>query len=521
MKHSKVLRGAVLASAVAALAACSSSGGSPAGSSTSAGEPQAGGDLVLARADDVTSLIPSVPTDNASIWTMEEIYSTLAVPSEDGKTVLPSLATSWKQSSDKLSWTFNLRKDAKFSDGNPVTAGDVKFSIQQNQKPDAPFAFIDEIISKIDTPNDHTVVIHTKKPWAPLPADMALYANSVVPKDYGGKTQQQFDKNPVGSGPFKFASWSKGSSLKLVKNPHYWDKKVPYLDSVTFTVVPDGNTRGTQLASNQIQINQAPAYSSIKALQAQSNVKVTAFPSSEVDYFAMNTTHKPFDDLSVRKAISLAIDKQAILKAVLYGHGQVAGAYLSPVTWAHDSTIKPVQADVAAAKAALAKSSAPNGFSTSITVASGDQDASTEAQLIQSDLAKIGIKVKINTIDPAAVVTARHAGNFDLLLGLYTTDIVDPDEIARFAGTYDGGVHTIYTGFKSAKMDKLAEKASSVSSQSERKKAYDQMQQIIADQVPYIPLYYAPGVFSYSNKVQGFHPGGTGNYFLEKVWISK
>ncbi|HEX6446197.1 MAG TPA: ABC transporter substrate-binding protein [Streptosporangiales bacterium] len=509
---------AAVTAATATLAACG--GGS--GSGGSSDKPQTGGNLVMARGDgEPTSLVPSIPTDNLAIWVIEELYDTLAVPTQDGKAVKPSLATSWQQSKDKLSWTFHLRTDAKFHNGKPVTSADVKFTIQQNQKASSPFSFIDTIITKMDTPDAHTIVFHTKKPWAPLPADMALYANSVVPKDYGGMSQDEFAKKPIGSGPFKFVSWTKGSSLKIAKNPNYWRKGVPKLDSVTFTDVPDGNTRSTQLASGQIQINEYPPFSSIASLQKQPNLKVTAFPSSEVDYLGMNNSHKPFNDVNVRKAISLAVDKNAINKAVYYGHGQLAGPYLSPVTWAHNDKIQPVKYDLAAAKAALAKSSVPHGFSTTLTIGSGSEDSKSEAQLIQSSLGKIGIKVQIKTLDPSALSSAKRVGNYDMAFGLYTTDIVDPDEIARFAGSYTGGVHAVYTWFKDPQMDKLAAQASSETDQAKRKAAYDQMQQIVADKVPFIPLFYAPGVYSYSSKVHGFHPGGTGNYFLENVWLSK
>lgn len=509
---------AAVTAATATLAACGGGGGSGGGSSD---QPQTGGDLVMAREGEPTSLVPSVPTDNLAIWIIEELYDTLTVPTQDGKTVKPSLATSWKQSKDKLSWTFHLRKDAKFTDGKPVTSADVAFSIKQNQKASSPFAFIDTIVTKMDTPDANTIVFHTKKPWAPLPADMALYANSVVPKDYAGMSQDEFAKKPVGSGPFKFVSWTKGSSLKIAKNPGYWKQGAPKLDSVTFTDVPDSNTRATQLTSGQIQINEYPPYSSIASLQKQSNVKVSTFPSSEVDYLGMNTTHKPFGDVNVRKAISHAVDQNAMLKAVQYGHGQIAGAYLSPVTWAHNGTIQPPKYDIAMAKSFMAKSSVPNGFSTTLLIPSGSEDDKSKAQLVQSSLGKIGIKVQIKTLDPSAQYSAKQAGNYDMAFGLYTTDIVDPDEIARFAGTQTGGAHAVYTWFKSPQMDKLAATASGETEQSKRKAAYDQMQQIVAEQVPFIPLFYVPGVYSYSSKVHGFHPGGTGNYFLENVWLSK
>jgi peptide/nickel transport system substrate-binding protein len=478
-----------------------------------------GGDLVLARADEPSSLIPSVPTDNASIWTMEEIYDTLLVPSVDGLKLEPSLATKWVQSPDKLSWTFTLRDGATFSNGQPVTSADVKFSIDQNRKQDAPFYFLDAVISDIKTPDPKTIVLRTKVPWSPLPSTMALYANSIVPDKYGGKSAEEFGSAPIGSGPFAFDHWTKGSELKLVKNPKHWDAGKPKLDSVTFTVVADSNTRSTQLAGGQSHINEYPPYSTIKGLQAQPQVKVDPFPSSEVDYFGMNTSKKPFDDVSVRRAISQAIDKEAIRSAVLFGNGEVATTFLSPATWGHSTAAGPTF-DVAAAKATLAKSAYPDGFKTTLVTAAGNANQNSIAQLIQSDLAKIGIQVTLQTLDPSALRDAKKAGNYDMGLGLYTTDVIDPDEIARFAGTNAGGSDLLYTFFKGAELTKLADAASSDEDQATRKKSYDRMQEIILEQVPYVPLYYAPSVYSYSKKVQGFHPGATGNYFLKNVSLA-
>ncbi|HEY0475646.1 MAG TPA: ABC transporter substrate-binding protein, partial [Kribbella sp.] len=316
----------------------------------------------MARADEPSSLVPSVPTDNASIWCMEEIYDTLLVPSQDGLKVEPSLATSWKQSADRLSWTFTLRDGVTFSNGQPLTSADVKFSIDQNRKQDAPFYFLDAVISDIQTPDAKTVVLKTKVPWAPLPSTMALYANSIVPANYGGKSAAAFGQAPIGSGPFAFDHWTKGSELKLVKNAKYWDTGKPKLDSVTFTVVADSNTRSTQLAGGQIQINEFPPYSTIKAVKAQPRLKVDTFSSSEVDYLGMNTSRKPFDDVNVRRAIAQAVDKNAIRSAVLFGNGDIATTFLSPATWGHNSTDKGLSFDLTAAKATLAKSAYPNGF---------------------------------------------------------------------------------------------------------------------------------------------------------------
>jgi peptide/nickel transport system substrate-binding protein len=348
---------------------------------------------------------------------------------------------------------------------------------------------------------------------------MALFANSIVPDKYGGKSAEEFAAAPIGSGPFAFDHWTKGSELKLVRNRKYWDSGKPKLDSVTFTVVADSNTRSTQLAGGQIQINEYPPYSTIKGLQAQPSVSVDPFPSSEVDYLGMNTSKKPFDDVNVRRAVAQAIDKEAIRSAVLFGNGQTATTFLSPATWGHSTAAGPTF-DVAAAQATLAKSAYPEGFKTTLVTAAGNQNSNSIAQLIQSNLAKIGVQVTLQTLDPSALRDAKKAGNYDMGLGWYTTDVIDPDEIARFAGVDTGGSKLLYTFFTSDELTKLANAASADENQARRKKFYDRMQEIVLDQVPDVPLYYAPSVYSYSKKVQGFHPGATGNYFLKNVSLA-
>lgn len=484
-------------------------------------KPQAGGDLVMARSTEPTSLVPTVPTDNTAIWTMEEMYDTLLAPSKDGQSLEPSLATKWKQSGDKLSWTFDLRQGVKFSNGQPMTSADVKFSIDQASKKAAPFSFINQVIDKVSAPDDKTVVVKTKKPWSPLPSDMALYANSVVPKDYAGMSADEFAKKPIGTGPFKFDHWTKGQELKLVKNPNYWKEGRPYLDSVTFNVVNDGNTRATQVQSGQIQINEGPDYSSIKGLENQSGVQVGKFTSSSVSYLTMNNEHKPFDDPNVRKAIAHAVDRNALNKTVLFGNGKPATSYLTPALWAHDDSVQPPAYDLNAAKASLAKSSQPNGFSTSLLISSGDADSASSAQLVQSSLGKIGIKIKIKTLDSSANYAARQAGDFDIGFTNCTTDIIDPDEIIRFAGLYDGGSHAVYSFYKNPKLDKLADQATEITDRAKRKAIYDKIQQQVNADSPHVPLYYTPAMYSFSDKVHDFKTLPTGNYNLVDVWLSK
>jgi peptide/nickel transport system substrate-binding protein len=313
----------------------------------------------------------------------------------------------------------------------------------------------------------------------------------------------------------------KGQSLKLVKNSLYWQPKKPYLNSVTFTVVPDSNTRATQIQSGQAQINEFPAYSSISTLQSSSSEQVGLFPSSRVDYFIMNNKQTPFNDPNVRLAVAQAIDRNAIIKTVLFGHGAVPHGYMSPALWAYDPSINPPKYSLSAAKAAMAKSSHPNGFSTNLLVFSGDVEQEAAAQLIQASLAKIGIKVTLQTLDPTAAYQAEQNGNYDMGFAYETTDIIDPDEIIRFSGLDTGGSNTMFTSYQNQELETLANKADRLTSQADRYKIYSQIQQGINAANPYVLLYYSSSVYSYSNNVHGFHPYPTGNYNLADTWMSK
>ncbi|MHA7224433.1 ABC transporter substrate-binding protein [Arthrobacter sp. RHLT1-20] len=519
IQHKKLLAwGASAAIGSMLLAGCS--GGTEASTSGS-DTPQAGGNLVIAREADVVTLLPTEASDNQSIWTIEELYDTLLVPSVDGVSQKPSLATEWVQSPDKLSWTFTLRKGVTFSDGTPLTSADVKFSLETASQPDQPLAFINEQIASIETPAPETVVIKTKIAWAPLPSGLALFANSIVPNNYGGKTKEAFAAAPVGSGPFKLKSWSKGQQLELAKNTNYWGKDRPYLDTVTFTAVADANTRASQLQGGQIGINENPAASSIASASTTPGINVGSFETSLTSFLSMNNTRAPFSDVHVRRAIAYAIDREAILKAAYFGQGTAAGSFLGPSYWAYEASVKGHQFNLDEAKKELAQSSQPQGFSANVLVTSGNATELTVAQILQSELAQIGITLSINQMEVVANRAARKSMDYDLVFTSVTTDITDPDETVRFVAVKSGGSNAMNTGYDSKEVADLVTQAASLSDEADRKKVYSKLQEKVNEDQPLIPLFYLPSLYTFSDTVHDFHPSVTGNYNLVNTWMSK
>src|SRR5215469_483049 len=378
----------IAGSALALIAGCGSNS-SPSGTGATNSGPVHGGNLIFANPQDAQSMDESNIFDNNSIWILEQIMQPLYTVTPNGKGVMPWLATGYTASSDHLTYTFTLRPGVKFSNGQPMTSADVKFSLEQTMAAKAGWGYIDAAIKSVDDPTPSTVVVHLKYPWAPLLADLSLFANGIVPNNFGGKTAAQFYQAPIGTGPFKWDSWHKGSALKLVKNPYYWEKgpggaKLPYLNSVTWTDVPSDNTRQLQIKGSQAQIDQFPSWSTVSALKSTPGVTMTLFPSTETNYLAFNENVKPFQDVHVRRAISLAINRQAIIKAVLFGNGKPANSLFPPQVPYYDPNTPGLQYNLAQAKQEMAQSSVPHGFTTTMLLPSGNSDYATITTIVQA-----------------------------------------------------------------------------------------------------------------------------------------
>lgn len=511
-KPIRALMGGAVAVSLIALAACSG------GTAQTGGASSSGGNLTIARAADAISMDNTTTFDNNSIFVQEQIMETLFTVTNDGQKVKPWLATGYKLSSDGLTYTVTLRKGVKFSNGTPMTAKDVKFSIDADSKTaDTGWGYINAAIKDVKVVDDSTVEFDLKYKWAPFLADLALFSNGIVPDNYGGKTKAAFYQAPVGTGPFKWGQWKKGQSLKLVKNTNYWQKGKPSLNSVTWTVVPDSNTRKLQLQGGQIDIDDTPDWSSFKSLQNASGLKAETFPSTYEEYIAFNEKHAPFNDVHVRRAISYAIDRTAIIKSVLFGNGTPANSLLSPGTPYYDKNATAQTYDMARAKAELAQSSEPKGFSTTILVASGDSNQQSIAQILQSSLAELGIKLTIRTLDPTANKQARNNRDFDMTVTAWTMDIPDPDEWTSFAVDPNGGSGSAYTSYDNPKVVALNKEAQQTSDTAQRQKLYSQLQNLTGQDAFLAYVYYAPYAYAVSDKVSGFLVTPLGNYHLEDV----
>src|SRR5579871_5088907 len=239
--------------------------------------PVYGGTLIIANQTDADSLDPSGNPVNEIIWADQSVYERLVQASPDAKSIVPDLAKSWDISKDGLTYVFHLR-DAKFSNGAPVTAADVVYSLKHAIANPNGWGFLLNSVKSMTATDPKTVTLQLKHVWAPLLADLAIYAMGIMPANLLQKEGNKFFDHPIGSGPFAYVSWQKGSTITLQRNPYWWGPK-PYLDTVKLENVPNDNTRVLQLQGKQADIIETPPSNLLTQIAAMPNLVVNLFPS--------------------------------------------------------------------------------------------------------------------------------------------------------------------------------------------------------------------------------------------------
>lgn len=535
----KLLRPFAVAMVVASiLAGCGSTTASPQGSTApagsagssiaagasttpgpAAGSPVAGGTLVMARNADVLSWDPIAPTDNPSIWAQLNIFDQLVRVGKDGKSVDPDLASSWDISPDGLTYTFHLRPNLKFSDGTPLKASDAKFSIERaiNDKTSL-WGFLFPTDVTTTTPDDVTVVFTLKQPWTPFLADLSVFAASVIPEAYFQQVGEAgFADKPVGSGPFVMESWQKGNEVVLKKNPNYWDQPLPYLDEVDLKVVGEDNTRMLQTQSGQIDVATDVPFNQIDSLSAASGMGVQLAPVIGTYWIQFNEKLPQFQDVNVRQAINWAVDKEAIIKTVLFGHADPAYGYLGNMLHS-DTTDAPYGIDVAKAQGLMAQSKYPQGFATKLLVAAGDTIGQQVAVIVKEELAAIGISVTIEQREAASAFQAQTTGDYEMVEYYCSSDIIDPAENTTYAAAGNGGSNAVYTNYDNPQVDALVAQSNIELDPAKRAAQYRQLQQLVHQDAPMLFLFWQPARTAIRTNVQGFQVLPTGNYRLWEVW---
>lgn len=484
------------------------SGGSSSAAPAAAASPV--DTLIIANPVKVDTLDPQVSSVNESIWLDQTLYSRLVQADPTGTKIVPDLATTWTISPDKLTYTFKLR-DAKFSDGSTVTASDVKYSIDRANKYDGGWGFLITAVKEITAPDAKTVVVKLSKPHAPLLADLAMYAFSALPQKLVEAQGDKFFTHPVGSGPFVVSAYAPDTEVDLKRNDNYYGTK-PKISNVKIKIVTNDNTRVLDLQSGNVDVIENPPGNLTAQINANAKLKVDLFPSTRVDFIQLSTKDKYFSHVKVRQAVRYAIDLDQMNKLAYQGAGVPATSFMPyKMLYWNDALPKPA-VDLAKAKSLLAEAGFPNGFTTNLITVSGDAAGQAQAVVIKDSLSKIGITVDIESYELVTAYGKEKTGNYGIGERYWTNDIIDPDEVVTFGVDVKAGSMSFDTYWSDPTATKLTNDARSETDPAKREAIYKQIQQIVNDQTPYLPLIYPPYRYASGKWVNGFNVSPLGNY---------
>ncbi len=473
--------------------------------------------LTIGWPQTIETLDPPSENDNPSIWVSVNIYDQLLRAGNDGTSLHPDLATSWDITNGGTVYTFHLRPGVHFHDGSLLTSADVKFSLDRAAEPKQIWAYLLTSIKQIDTPDPNTVKVTLKYPWAPFLSDVAFFATGIYPMAYFKKVGiSGMAQHPIGSGPYELSDYKNGVSVTLKKNTTYFDAKDFPMQNVEFLTIPSDTSRELQVEGGQLDVDNYLPYNLIKQVNSSSSAIAQVSTSTEVHYLSPHDSTLPFSDVKVRQAINIAIDRNAINKAVYFGIAKPAASFMPIGMLDWDPSIPVPVHDMAKAKALLAQSSEPHGFTFNMETRAGNLTDSETAVLLKNELAPLGIIVNIVPKDPTAVLNDQNANKFSFMTTLWTNDIPDPDELVSRAVDYAVayGFNSVYNNPQLTSLSRQAERTADLA---KRKQLYFQIQSIVADQAPFITTVNVPFVNAVSKKVHGFFENPLGYFALQGV----
>jgi peptide/nickel transport system substrate-binding protein len=491
------------------------------------GTPVNGGDLIYERQAETQVLSPlDVRNGNGDIFAYNLIYGGLVRSDPKGSTAIqPALADKWTISDGGKVYTFHLRDGVKFSNGQPVTAADVKYSLDRfgDPKTNATMSSVAVGYGTSTVVDDQTIKFTLKQPVAAFLYNISIFPAFIVPKDLLQKQGKAFWKHPVGTGPFEVKEFVSGSHITFAKNPNYWETGKPYLDTVRFNFAADSNSRILAVRGGSAQIMDGVPFSQITTLQADKKIVVQ---SAKVPLFLglwLNHKRKPLADVNVRKAMQLALDRQLMNKSIFRGLGTIPNSVLMPLRYdAPASQVKPYAFDLAQAKAAMAKSAYPDGFSTTLQYPSGYDYYKQLGLLMQQEYAAIGIKVKLVELDGATGTANWSAMKYDMTFPFasFTSDVTVPDEYADFLADYDNGLNGFFTGWKDPAIKAMVLDFTKTISESERAEKWPKIQQALMDVTPVINVMNLPFVNAHTATTCGTAIDALGSDHLEDTWLA-
>jgi peptide/nickel transport system substrate-binding protein len=500
-------------------------------------QPAYGDIIVRGDIGDASNLIPLLASDKPSHDIAGLVYNGL-VKYDKNMNIIGDLAESWDVSANGLVIIFHLRKGVKWHDGQPFTAADVLYTYQVTVDPKTPTAYAGDFlkVKKAEIIDDYTFRVTYGKPFAPA---LISWGNSILPRHLLAGldiTKSPLTRHPIGTGPYKFKEWVAGQKIVLVSNTDYFEGR-PYIDGNITRIIPDTATMFLELRAQGI------SYMDLTPLQYTRQTENNLFRKNfnkyrylgfKYTYLGYNLKNPLFTDKRVRQAISYAINKEEIISGVLLGLGKPATGPYKHGTWAYNGNVKIYNYNPRKARELLSEAGWSDAkgdgilekdgrpFVFEIVTNQGNETRQKCAEIIQRQLAEVGIKVKIRILEWAAFVNDFiNKRRFEAVI-LGWTITLDPDAYDVWHSSKTAPEELNFMSYNNPEVDELLEKGRSTFDQKERKKYYDRFQEILAEDQPYTFLYVPEELIIISNRFRGITPAPIGlDYNFIKWYVPK
>ncbi|MFS0690288.1 ABC transporter substrate-binding protein [Sporosarcina sp. 179-K 8C2 HS] len=488
--------------------------------------------LVFGRGGDSTSLDPSRVTEGETFKVTVNLYETLLNFGEQDTSVQPGLAKEWN-TDDGLTYTFKLQEGVKFHDGTDFNADAVVKNFERWANGDAEkFPYYNSmfggfkgdeghVIESVTADGDHTVIIKLKRPQAPFLKNIAMSMFAIASPTAFEKGDDQFERNPVGTGPFKFVEWKANESITIEKFDEYWQKGLPKLEKIIFRSIPDNSARLNSLIAGEIDLADGINPADGEKIEGNADLQLIERPSMNVGYLGLTVTRPPFDKKEVRQAMNYAINKETIIESFFEGRANIAKNPMPPSISGYNDDIEPYEYNPEKAKELLAKAGYPDGFEMELWAMPVPRpympDGAKVAEVIQSNLADIGVKAKIVSYEWPTYLDKASKGEADAFMLGWTGDNGDADNFLYVLLDEDNIGSNNYTYFKNDAMHDLFIEAQTEVDEDKRIELYKKAQEIIHEEAPWVPIAHSTPLLAAAKDLTGFVPHPTGSDLLSNV----
>ncbi len=483
------------------------------------GTPTRGGTIIIGTLGEANTINPLLPNQTEDIWRSKMLYGEFIELDPVSLEPRPNIAQEWTVSEDGREFTFKLRPNVTFSDGKPLTAADIEFTLygilkKEVASPLVPgFLMIEgaqeyhdgtaTAMSGITVVDDHTITMRLTEPNAVFLT--SLRGVRPLPKhllDGKDLVNDPFFQKPIGAGPFVFKSWTTGQDFVAERNPTYWEEGKPYLDGFTHRVIADSQTLVIALQTGQIEGSDYALPTRAEDLRQVPNLEVLVVPpGKDINGWSFGQkNNEKLADARVRRAIAMALDARVFASDFLLGLGSPATGPVPATHWAYNKNLQPIPYDPAAAKGLIEEAGA-SGMTLRCTTNAGNVLREDWVTFTQQGLGEIGITVEPDIKEWAQVVASATDGSFEAICPTFAPVLVDPDDL--YESLHSASPQNVY-GYANPQLDALLEEGRQTLDQGKRKAVYDQVQALLLEDVPVYWAWDRPFIYVTTKAFQGY-----------------